>query len=291
MIENLAAPVTGQAPSPTTPSQAPAGSSAISLQPPVSSPAQADWIGALNESDRGYIQNKGFKTPGDLAESYRNLEKLRGVPQERLLTLPDNWDDTEQTGKLYAKLGRPEKPEGYGFKVKDGEDATFTKWAEKEFFDAGLNSAQAKKLADGWNGLFEQSKASAMAERVSETEKQAANLKKEWGMAYGQNERIAKLSAAKLGVDTPTVDKIEEALGYEATMKLFHKFGAGMGEGNFVGSSGNASDSFGNLSPEAASSKIEQLMADHVWVKKYQSGDVGARNQMKELQIMKAFKG
>jgi len=51
--------------------------------------AGGEWYaGIADEGLRGYVQTKGFKDPGALAESYRNLEKLQGVPQERLLKLP-----------------------------------------------------------------------------------------------------------------------------------------------------------------------------------------------------------
>lgn len=284
-------------PDPTTPNGAPIsdpsqqpGSSALPPQAPVGSPVVADWVGALNEESRGYVQTKGFKDPGQLVESYRQLERLRGVPQERLLTVPDNWDDTEQTSKLYSKLGRPDKPDGYGFKTPEGQDESFTKWAEKNFHDTGLTTSQATKLANKWNEFFSGNQKAALDAKIVNAEKQAADLKKEWGMAYGQNEKVAKLSASKLGVNKDTIDKIEDAIGYDATMKLFHKLGAGMGEGSFVtGDSGNDGGSV--LTPESARNQIENLKSDPGFVQKYQNGDIGARQKMENLHKMATFKG
>src|SRR5690242_20907106 len=48
-------------------------------------------------------------------ESYQNLEKMRGVPAERLLTLPDDKSDEATRNAFYEKLGRPKEAAGYEF--------------------------------------------------------------------------------------------------------------------------------------------------------------------------------
>src|SRR4051812_7514574 len=71
--------------------------------------APADWTAGLNEATRGFVENRGFKDPQTLADSYVNLEKLMGVPKDRLLQVPEKDDDAEGWGKVYNRLGRPEK--------------------------------------------------------------------------------------------------------------------------------------------------------------------------------------
>ena len=78
----------GQSPSANTTSTSTQGSA----------PASTDWTSGLTDEMRGYVQNKGFKAPQDVVESYRNFEKLHGVPQDRILKLPENLDT--QRGKL-----------------------------------------------------------------------------------------------------------------------------------------------------------------------------------------------
>src|SRR5690606_18358521 len=67
-----------------------------------------DWTSGFSDDLKGFVQNKGFKDPASVLDSYRNLEKLMGTPKERLLRLPENMDDANAMGEIYTRLGRPQ---------------------------------------------------------------------------------------------------------------------------------------------------------------------------------------
>lgn len=71
--------------------------------------AEGAWLDSVDESIREAISAKNFKTPGDLAKSYVELEK--GFSSR--VPLPKDENDTETANKLYSKLGRPDSAGGY----------------------------------------------------------------------------------------------------------------------------------------------------------------------------------
>ena len=91
---------------------------------------------------------KNVKSPEDLFTQFDNAQKLIGksvqVPAED--APPEDW------GKVYNKLGRPEKPEDYGLKLEETADAALKEQASalsKIFHDNGLSKKQAAKLLEG----------------------------------------------------------------------------------------------------------------------------------------------
>lgn len=239
-----------------------------------------EWSSGFNDEQKGYVQNKGFKDPASMVESYRNLEKLMGSPQERILKLPEKADDPAWND-VYNRIGRPTDPKEYKITAPEGMklDENFSSWAQKAFHDSGLSTAQATKLIEAWNQsqvstLKGQTEAGQAALRDGE-----AALKKEWGGAFDQNKDIAGRAARGLGLDSAKIDKLEMALGLQDTMKLLHGLGTKMGEDNFViGQSGNRA-----LTPNSAVAKINELRADPGFVKRYSDGGAAERSEMERL--------
>ncbi len=244
--------------------------------------AGADWTSGLPELTRGFVQNKGFKGPEDLVTSYQNLEKHFGVPADRLVTLPKDETDAEGWGKVYGRLGRPEKPEGYGFKDKDGKQTPFQTWAEKTFHENGLSGKQAQALVqkyDAFHAEHQKAQENAFNQKV---EQEISGLKSEWGMAHDQHIKQAQAAFKTLGVPDAAVDALERQLGYSATMKLFQKIGAKMGESEFV--SGDRGDSFGAaMTPEAAKAKIQELKSDKEFTKAWAAGGTKEKAELDRL--------
>lgn len=254
----------------TTAGDATAGTGAATTVQSVASPtSSADWTAGFNDDLKGYIQNKGFKDPGVLAESYRNYEKLMGVPQDLIVKKPKDFNDKAAVNEYYAKLGRPEKPDGYGIDAPEGGNKELAEWAKNEFHSLGLTSQQGKELFAKWNA-----KAEAMTTAQVEAAKLAyqadeSNLKKTWGAAYDQNTLVARQGAAKFGVDASVIESLERQIGYQKTMEFFHKIGAATGEHAFVG--GGSGSSPGAMSKEAARQKIAGLMRDQEFRNKLDS--------------------
>jgi hypothetical protein len=245
-------------------------------------PPSGDWTTGLNEDFKGYVQNKGFKDPSSIIDSYRNLEKLLGAPKERLLRLPDK-EDAPEWGDVFNRLGRPEKADQYDIKVPEGMGTDdFAQWARNNFHELGLSKKQGESLATKWNDYI-QTAINQQNEQFKNTlVQEEQGLKKDWGMAFDQNINVAKQAAQAFGLDGPTIDKLEESMGFAGLMKFMHKIGSGMGEDNFV-SGQNSSGFNGALSPQAAKQKIQDLRADNEFIKKYVGGDLSSRQEMERL--------
>ena len=68
----------------------------------------APWLESVQDMElREFIQNKGWNDPGEMAQGYRNLEKLVGGEK---VPLPKGDTDNEGWERVYKALGRPAKP-------------------------------------------------------------------------------------------------------------------------------------------------------------------------------------
>lgn len=285
---NMPAP-TSVAPVPApTPAPAPAASAAMSAPPPAADPAPApapaptDWTSGLKEETRGYVTNKGWKNTSEVLDSYQNLEKLVGAPQDKIIKIPGE-DDKDGWNSVYSRLGRPQSPADYKIEApKEGGSPEFAKWASDNFFDAGLSAKQAQTLVQKWGEFQAGIKQSQDNALIQNLQKGQETVQKEWGAAYEQNVKVASRAAREFGVQKEVLDKIEGAIGFDGVMKLFHSIGSKIGESSFV--QGELSGGF--LSPAQALDKISALRSDGAWVKRYTEGDAGARKEMESLMKM-----
>jgi hypothetical protein len=248
--------------------------------PSVSAAAPSDWTASLADDLKGYVQNKGFKDPGAAIEAYRNLEKLRGVPEERLLKLPEKDDDAQGWESVYQKLGKPSKPEEYKVQTQDPE---FGKWAQSTFHELGLSTKQAEKLVSKWNQYADNMTKGQQEVYHQKVEQDNQALKKEWGAAFDQNIAVAKRAAAGLGIDGQTIDALEKTMGFAGVMKFMNSLGSKLGEGSYVAGETKTDNFMGALTPEAARNRISALRSDPTFVQKYVSGDLSAKTEMEKL--------
>lgn len=245
-----------------------------------SSTTATDWTVSLSEEQRGYVQNKGFKDPASVLDSYRNFEKLMGVPQDQILKLPKA-DDAEGWKGVYKKLGAPEKPDEYKF---EGGSPELSKWASENFLNLGLTRKQGESLFSGFSKYAQemtQAKENEMAAKAAEEE---ISLKKEWGSNYEQNVKLAKQAAQKYGLSEQVIDSIEKGAGYSGVMKFLSEIGKTTAEDNFVG--GNGKGAPARMSPEAARQRINELKADSDFGMKLNAGDVNAKKEWDSLHLI-----
>lgn len=242
-----------------------------------------DWTNGLSQDLRGYVENKGFKDPSSLADSYRNLEKLLSAPKERLLRLPDK-EDAPEWGDVYNRMGRPGSADEYDIKPPQGEtNDTFAKWARDNFHELGLSKKQAQGLANRWNDYVNNGQKSSQESMVAQVAAEEAGLKKEWGMAFDQNVGLAKRAAATFGVTSEVLDKMESSMGFGGVMRFMHSLGAKLGEDTFVGGGNQGGGGFGVMSPAAALNRLAELRKDHGFIKRYAAGDIAAKDEMNKL--------
>lgn len=243
----------------------------------------AQWFDSIPDANlKAFVQQKGFKDQSALAESYFQLEKTFGVPKERLLKLPENISDAASMKEVYARLGHPEKPDGYRIKADEGQDDTFAKFARETFHKYGLGAHQGEGIMKEWVDFVKAQDENSSTSIKSKFEEESNGLKKEWGGAHDQNMNIAKSVAEKLGVSKEAVAKLEKEIGYSAVMKMFHQIGSKAMEPDFINSAGG--QGFGGaLTPGQAQAKISELKNDSVWMGRFVKGDSAAVSEWNKL--------
>jgi len=258
-----------------------------SLNPPAPPPptnTPVAWLPGADEATAGYVQNKGWSEPAQVLESYRNLEKLLGADKaNNAIVLPKPDAPQAEVDAFYSRLGRPSDPSGYKIEVPAvGGDPEFAKTAAAKFHELGLTQKQGEGLAAWFNGHTGELSTKMQTQTQEQIQAEALQLKTEWGAAHAQNMVAAQTAARGLGIDGPTIDKMEAAMGHKAVMDLFYKIGSKMGEASFV--TGDKVERFGNaMTPGQAQARIAELRKDKDFVARYVSKNAEAVAEMKRL--------
>lgn len=260
--------------------EAAAGSTGGAPAASTTQPANANgtWYDNIEDSDlKGYLQNKGWKDPTELAVGYRNLEKLVGHEK---VPLPKGNDDAEGWARVYDALGRPKEAGEYKLAVPEGADPAFAQQAASKFHELGLSARQASALTEWWNGQAGSVQQAQMQAQSQATEQQLNTLKGEWGQAWDENLELGRRAARQFGLDEATLTKMENGMGTADMLKFMSRIGRGLTEHTFE--SGRSSTSFG-MTPEAAKNRISALQQDPEWTTKYLNGNADARAEMSRL--------
>jgi len=256
----------------------PVDAGATSATPPATPPANSAWYDNIEDGDlKGYVQNKGWKDPVELANGYRNLEKLVG--QEKI-PMPKGDDDAEGWSRVFDSLGRPKTAEDYKLPVPEGDPGEFAKVAAGKFHELGLTAKQAQSLATWYNEMGANTVQAQQQQTAQQTEAQVNELKSEWGQAWDENVELGRRAAREYGLDQSTLTKMENAIGTSELLKLMSRIGRGQTEHSFEG--GKSTTSFG-MTPEAARNRINALRNDGDWSSKYIAGNADAQAEMQRL--------
>jgi hypothetical protein len=252
--------------------------------PPAAAAAPTDWTSGLNDDLKGYVQTKGFKDPVSVLDSYRNLEKLVGVPKERLLKLPEK-DDAPEWNEIYGKLGRPEKPEEYKLPMPEkGGSEEFSKWAQTTFHGLGLSRKQGEQLVAKWNEFQGGTQKSLSEAQAVKLEAENTSLKREWGAAFEQNAAAVEHAAKEFGMNEKQLLALKEVMGPSSAMKFLHAIGSKISEAPFLGTGdGGSRGNNGALTPAAARHRIAELGGDGDFMRRYAEGGASERAEMERL--------
>lgn len=118
-------------------------------------PAADVWTAALPDNLRGVAEAKGWhkKPLAEVApvmlDSYVNIERMRGIPAERLAEIPHDGSSDEVKAAWREKLGIPNEAAGYELGSVLGEkykDDPLVAEFEGLFHEAGVSKAQAAAL-------------------------------------------------------------------------------------------------------------------------------------------------
>lgn len=159
------------------------------------------FSGLRDEGNRQVVQTKGWKDLDAPIKAYTELERKLSEVTTKTLTPPAPEADAKEWDAFYAKLGRPEKPDGYEFKLPEGlpEDlpydtekaAQYKEWSHQ----AGLTPRQAQIVHDLAAKAAVADFEKAQAAFVAKGEGAHAEIEKAWGAkgsdAYVQSVQFA----------------------------------------------------------------------------------------------------
>lgn len=238
------------------------------------------WYGEVEPDLGGYIDNKSWKSPKDVVESYRNLEKLMNTDRSGTVRLPTEDDDEKAVSDFYSKLGRPDDENGYGLSLPEGEDTWVLDWFKGEAHKNGLTKKQAEALFESWNSLLESRNTEATQNLEMKLQADLDDLKREWGQAYDSKIKAGQNAARRFGFTENELSAIEKTIGSKELLKRMSEIGGSLGEHHFERGSGQADFM---MTPAQAQAKIAQLKEDKEFAQKYTAGSKAAQEQMKQL--------
>lgn len=261
----------------TDPTPAPAPNPAPAPAP-APAPEAFDWSKTGVDADTlSYVQAKGFKDPGAVLSSYRNLEKLHGVPAERLLKVPAPDAKPEEIAAYRERLGVPKDPKDYKIAKFEGgsekEQAAFDSFLRQNFHALGVPASAVEGFTAKWAEFVGNSLKSAEKARGEQMAAEETELKNLQGANYEKFVGVAREAATAFGLSKDHVDALEEAIGFKATMTFLNSIGAKVGESKFAGGGEGA---FGGYSVAAAQSEIARLKADTGFAQKIINKDAEA---------------
>lgn len=241
----------------------------------------ASWLDGLGDDLKGYVESRGFKNPGAVVESYRNLEGLRGVPEERLLKLPADMADGEAMAAVYDRLGRPSEPTEYTNALGDGIDGeVYSKLAAKAH-EMGLSDSQFRGMQEATQEIS--------AAVLGAEEEASAKAFDDWKANNAEGFQNAARMMASLGVDD---DALAGILAGDKTSlyDFLAKAAETVGESKII--KGDPPKTEFNMTPGAASQKIAELFADKDFMAQYTSTSAQVRQpaieRMTKLQEIKS---
>lgn len=260
---------------------------ADAAQGKVAAGAGIDWLPGANEELVGYVKNKGWTDPKQVLEGYQNLEKMRGVPAERLLTLPAADADQAAKDAFYEKLGRPKDASGYEFSL--GENDPFDAGLKQTFHKHGLSAEQAKGVIADYAEIAKAEQAKAQQQTIEKIGAEHQELLREWGAAASQNLGLAGKGKEILGWSDEVVDAVGAAVGHKNTIKMLADIAARAGEAPLVTDA--SAQGYGQaMTPAQATARLKELAADRDWVKRLQAGgpdskEAKERRRLIEFQV------
>lgn len=269
-----------KAPAPSAPTgQSPA-------PPPALKPLEGvpEWAGAWDRELQELVLNKAWKDPKDAAHAYAHAQKVLRTSPEQVLKIPTTPDDPGWE-KIYAQLGRPEKPEGYDFgevAKPEAGDPDVVGGFRGEAHTLGLSQRQAEGIYKWFEGfsadLLKQQEGRAESERLAQDAKDEGSLRKLWGREFDAAMLRSRAAATRFGIDAA---ELIDKLGLEKSALLLEKLGRTIGEGQAPPLGGGAESVSGT--PAWAHAEIQKRRRDDSFMKAYRAGDSQAKAELDRL--------
>jgi len=280
-------PATGTTTTPAVATTVPAAAAATTA-PTMTGSGTFDWKAAgVDDGGLVLVGDRQWKNPGDLLTSYRNLEKLTGVPPDRLIKMPTEKDGPDAWKPIFQRLGMPETADKYVVPVPEGDKGEFATVAKGWFHNANLTQAQATKVAEQWNTFVAAQQTSQQAALETRNLTEVTALKQAWGADYDANSQLVDKAAEEFGMDQDLVNALKQVAGPKKAMEFLHQIGKKMGseDRSVPGIDGKGTTT--HMTPEMAKAELERLRDDRTFAQLFSSPDpqqrMDARNTMNRL--------
>ena len=218
-----------------------------------------DWKAGLIDELKNDPSIAQIKDINSMAKSFIHAQRMVGANKVVIPganATPDDWN------AFFKAVGRPDAPEGYDLPGPKDEKAAGYE-AYKQFRDtahkAGLTNAQASSVLEFLVALGESEYSNADAAIRQQREQAAADLRKEWGMAYDRNLAVANRLVQAFGGDEDSQKALAGAINNDPqVLKFCATIGAKLLEDNLLGGVGGGTA----LSPAEAKAKVDGIMRD-----------------------------
>lgn len=268
----ISSPAENQPPSQETP---PTENPPSADTPPAGDPKPTgDWYGTYSQENQDWIKDRGWASHEEMIRSHVNLEKMRGVPEDKLLKIPHP-DDKEARAEMYAKLGRPEKAEDYDLGENFDED--LGSWFKETAHGLGLSVDQAKTFAESLNEQIAKSTELNMEQAAIRAQNEFEEMKRGWGSKADDQLEIAGAGMSVLnekGISKDTLQQLELLVGAKEYVNLLITLGENTMEPGFPSGDSRAQ---GNESIEQIDRKIAEMNGDPDYQKRLLSEDANVR--------------
>ena len=200
---------------------------------------------------------QNIEVPIKLVGSYIEAKRERSG----MVTIPGDNATLEQKTAFNKKMGVPDKPDGYEFKVPDGSpDGMFDDTAMTAFktdaHELGVPKAKAEELFTRFSGRQVEAYNGAMTGNQQTVQERVDGLKKELGTEFDATVKTADKTLHF--ADPAMMEVFEKAglIGHPVLVKGFAKLGTSLGEGLLKGA--------GTTTPSSTMTKqeVEVMMKD-----------------------------
>jgi len=220
-----------------------------------------DWREGLDPAVKSHPSIQNFKSPGDLAKSWVEAQKLIGrdkipVPGEK--ATKEDWD------MVFERLGRPKDATGYTLpevKLPEGypePNKEFMETFKAKALELGMLPAQVNGLYQ-WFMDSQVNEFNQYGEQRTKERGEAENaLRKLWGKAFEQNFQIAEQAVNKYGTEAFIQKLKATGLNNDPDMvKFIADMAKNFSEDKIAGKPVGLT-----LSPEEAIAEIKKIQAE-----------------------------
>ena len=290
MSSGSSAPADTGAPTAPPPADGGAGASPPAASPDGQHVSLADVY--LPEDIRSDSAIGPIKTVTDLAKQAIHASRMVGADK---LTIPGKDATEEDWVNAFAKLGRPDTPDGYNIKSSEAlPEGTISPDRMKSFAEfMHSKGAPAKLVQDivAWHeGMVIEDIKSIEQGGEKSKEETSRQLASEYGNAVEAKLKMANRAFGNLKSGEAALAKIKGAgLANDIDIvKMAIELGEHMGEDRLIGLEDQARGIAMSMTPQMAEAKINELKADpefhKAWTDRYHPGHASAMEKITKLQ-------